>query len=115
MVLYVADGQRWSRTIEEYVEWAVQMDLWCKMRYFGRQLEEQLEKEKMAVNASPQNLLALLPDVFNVDDYRLMRQQQGRRGDGGSTLRMWKKRGYVDYDEDTQRWCKTALYSTKEG
>ena len=115
MVLYVADGQRWSRTIEEYVEWAVQMDLWCKMRYFGRQLEEQLEKEKMAVNASPQNLLALLPDVFTVDDYRLMRQQQGRRGDGGSTLRMWKKRGYVDYDEDTQRWCKTALYSTKEG
>lgn len=115
MVLYVAEGQRWSRDIEPYVCWSVQMDLWCKMRFFGDQLEEELSMEKKILNKGPMDLLSLLPDEFGLDDYKLMRQQQGRQGDGGSTLRMWKSREYVTYDEGTKKWTKTEKYFEKKG
>ena len=115
MVLYVAEGQRWSHDIEAYVCWSVQMDLWCKMRFFGDQLEEELSMEKKILNKGPMDLLSLLPDEFGLDDYKLMRQQQGRQGDGGSTLRMWKKREYVTFDDKTQKWTKTERYFEKRG
>ena len=115
MVLYVADGCRWSREIAAYVRWSVQNDLWCKMRFFGAQLEEQLDLEVKIVNQSPKNMLALLPDEFSDEDYSLMRQQQGKKGDGRSTLRMWKLRGYVDYDESSHRWCKTEKFYAQNG
>ena len=39
-----------------------------------------------------------------------MRQQQGRNGNGESTLRVWQTRGYIAYDEVTGRFVKTAEY-----
>ena len=55
MVLYVAQGYHWSEDIAEYVRWSEQMDLWCKMRFFGTQLEEEILQEVKQINASPQN------------------------------------------------------------
>lgn len=58
MVLYVAGGCKWSKDIADYVRWSEHMDLWCKMRFFGKQLEEELLAEEEQVSAAPQNLLA---------------------------------------------------------
>ena len=113
MVLYVADGMRWSREIADYVRWSVQMDLWCKMRFFGAQLEEQLDMEVKILNACPKDMLSLLGNDFTEEEYCLMRQQQGKQGDGRSTLRSWKLRGYVDFDEESRRWFKTEKYFAK--
>ena len=106
MVLYVAQGYHWSEDIAEYVRWSEQMDLWCKMRFFGTQLEEEILQEVKQINASPQNLLSTLPDEFTYEQFLRHRQQQGKCGDGKNTLRTWKHRGYVVYDEITKTWHK---------
>ena len=114
MVLYVAHDYKWSKEIAEFVRWAEQYNLWCKMLYFGQQLEKELrEEDEIQRQSGPQNLLDLLDDEFSKEQYLLMRQSQGRTGDGNSTLRSWVKRGYIAFDEACGRYSKTAKYKAK--
>ena len=114
MVLYVAHGYKWSKEIADFVRWSEQYNLWCKMLYFGQQLEKELREEvEIQRQSGPQNLLELLHDEFTKEQYRQMRQQQGRNGDGESTLRVWQSRGYIAYDEVSGRYCKTEAYKQK--
>ena len=116
MVLYVAHGYKWSREIADFVRWSEQYNLWCKMLYFGQQLEKELREEvEIQRQSGPQNLLELLPDEFTRDQYFQMRQSQGRTADGDSTLRVWTKRGHIVFDETTGRYCKTEAYKKKYG
>ena len=114
MVLYVAHGCKWSREIADFVRWSQQYNLWCKMLYFGQQLEHELREEQdIQRQSGPQNLLDLLPDEFTKEEYYHMRSQQGKTGSGDSTLRCWHSRGYIDYDEVSGRYCKTKAYKKK--
>lgn len=114
MVLYVAHGYKWSREIADFVRWCQSYNLWCKMLYFGQQLERELREEvEIQRQSGPQNLLELLPDEFTREQYHQMRQSQGRSGDGESTLRVWQNRGYIAYDEVSGRFCKTEAYKQK--
>ena len=116
MVLYVAHGYKWSKEIADFVRWSEQYNLWCKMLYFGKQLEKELREEvEMQRQSGPQNLLSLLPDEFTKEQYRQMRQNQGKSGDGEGTLRTWTNRGYIFYDETSGRYCKTEEYKQKYG
>ncbi len=116
MLLYVAHGYRWDKTIADFVRWSEQYNLWCKMLYFGAQLEKELREEvEIQRQSGPQNLLELLPDEFTKDQYRQMRQAQGKSGDGESTLRSWVKREHIVYDEVSGRYCKTEQYKIKFG
>ena len=116
MVLYVAHGYKWSREIADFVRWTQQYNLWCKMLYFGQQLEKELREEvEIQRQSGPQNLLELLPDEFTKEQYRQMRQQQGKAGNGDSTLRTWTSREYIVYDEVSGHYCKTASYKQKYG
>ena len=114
MVLYVAHGCKWSKEIADFVRWTQQYNLWCKMLYFGQQLEHELSDEvEMQQQIAPQNLLNLLPDEFTRDEYRQMRQSQGRGGDGNATLRTWTNRKYIVYDDTVGRYCKTIDYKNR--
>ena len=114
MVLYVAHGYKWSKEIADFVRWSEQYNLWCKMLYFGQQLEKELREEvEIQRQSGPQNLLELLPDEFTRDQYFQMRQSQGLTADGDSTLRVWTKRGHIVYDVTTGRYCKTEAYKKK--
>ena len=114
MVLYVAHGNKWSKEIADFVRWTQQYNLWCKMLYFGQQLEKELREEvEIQRQSGPQNLLALLPDEFTKEQYCQMRQQQGKSGSGDSTLRSWQSRGHIVYDEVSGRFCKTEAYKKK--
>ena len=114
MVLYVAQGYKWDKTIADFVRWTQQYNLWCKMLYFGQQLEKELREEvEIQRQSGPQNLLELLPDEFTREQYYQMRRSQGRSGDGDSTLRTWTSRGYIAFDEVSGRYCKTAEYKQK--
>jgi len=114
MVLYVAHGYKWSKEIADFVRWTEQYNLWCKMLYFGQQLEKELREEvEIQRQSGPQNLLELLPDEFTTSQYRQMRQQQGKSGDGDSTLRSWQSRGHIVYDEVSGRYCKTEAYKRR--
>ncbi len=114
MLLYVAHGYRWDKTIADFVRWSEQYNLWCKMLYFGAQLEKELREEvEIQRRSGPQNLLRLLPDEFTREEYMLMRQQQGRAGDGDSALRQWQTRKHIVYDEVSRRYCKTEEFKQK--
>ena len=116
MVLYVAHGCKWSKEIAEFVRWSQQYNLWCKMLYFGQQLEKELREEmEIQRQSGPQNLLELLPDEFTKEQYRQMRQQQNKQGDGESTLRSWQSRGHIVYDEASGRYCKSEAYKRRFG
>ena len=116
MVLYVAHGYKWSREIADFVRWSQQYNLWCKMLYFGQQLEKELREEvEIQRQSGPQNLLELLPDEFTREQYYQMRQSQGRTADGDSTLRVWTKRGHIVFDVTTGRYRKTEAYKKKYG
>lgn len=113
MVLYVAGGYKWDKTIEDFVHWTQQYNLWCKMIYFGQQLEHELrEEEAIQRQSGPQNLLELLPAQFDLEQYRQMRAAQGRTTNGDSTLRTWAARGYIYLDQASGLYCKSTQYIT---
>ena len=88
MVLYVAHGYKWTNEIANFVRWSEQYNLWCKMLYFGQQLEQELREEvEIQRQNGPRNLLDLVPDEFTREQYGQMRQSQGKNGDGEGTLR----------------------------
>ena len=116
MVLYVAHDYKWDKIIADFVRWTEQYNLWCKMLYFGNQLEQELQEEVTIERQSgPRNLLDLLPDEFTREQYRQMRQSQGRPSDNDSTLHTWTNRGHIAFDEATGHYCKTLAYKRKFG
>ena len=98
-VLYVANGQKWESTIDEFVRWSLNYDLWCKMSFFGEDIARAVNGDGSRVGTrGPRNLLELLPDEFTLDDAKRVRQQQGLSNEGSKPARMvrtWINRGYV--------------------
>ena len=119
MVLYVAHGERWDKSMEDFVRWSLKYDLWCTMRFFGAAIEEMENSDIAYSRPGPQNLLDLLPEVFTREQAGTMRQNQGiRQGSLKAMLSNWKKRGYIElYGEEVpqkeiarQRYIKTEEY-----
>ena len=95
-VLYVAHGEKWDKTMEDFVRWSLQYDLWCKMKFFGEAIESQEESFSVAKKSGPKNLLDLLPMEFTREEAQQMRHRQGiRRGSVQVMLDNWRKRGYI--------------------
>ena len=119
MVLYVANGEVWDDTMEDFIRWSLQYDLWCKMHFFGEAIEEQEYAGIKSTNRGPQNLLDLLPEIFTREEAGMLRQRQGiRTGNLSIMLSNWKKRGYIEiYGEEMppkeihrQRYIKSESY-----
>ena len=117
MVLFVAHGGVWDKTMEEFVRWSLRYDLWCKMQFFGEAIEMQETSVSGLKQRGPRNLLDLLPKVFTREEANLMRQRQDiRRGNVKMMLDNWKKRGYIEpYGEKTddmgrRQFIKTESY-----
>ena len=119
MVLYVANGEVWDETMEDFIRWSLQYDLWCKMHFFGEAIEEQEYAGMKSTNRGPQNLLDLLPEIFTREEAGMLRQRQGiRTGNLTYMLSNWKKRGYIEiYGEEMppkeihrQRYIKSEAY-----
>ena len=97
-VLYVANGCQWEKSIEDFIRWSLQYDLWCKMEFFGADIEAANRDENNKVSHGPRNLLDLLPDEFTLEDIRRVRQQQGLPVDKRKCylmIRQWVHRKYV--------------------
>ena len=97
-VLYVANGQKWEKSIEDFIKWSLDYDLYCKMAFFGEDIERACyDGERIGIRG-PRNLLELLPDEFTVEDAKRVRQSQGLSNNGNYCMKMirtWKNRGYV--------------------
>ncbi|MBO5313933.1 MAG: VirE protein [Prevotella sp.] len=123
MVLFVASGGKWDKTVENFIRWSLQYDLWCKMRFFGQDIE--LAENAHYASTSrrgPRNLLDLLPDVFTREEAQLLRQKMGMNKGGLSLMiSTWKQRGYIQLLDEAmpqaelsqQRFGKTDLYLNK--
>ena len=122
MVLYVAHGEKWDKTMEDFVRWSLQYDLWCKMNFFGEAIEALEESVFEKRTKGPQNLLDQLPEVFTREEANNLRQRLRVRG--GSLRHMlgnWRSRGYIEiYGEElpkselnNQRYIKTEEYLKK--
>ncbi len=95
-VLYVAHGFKWDKSMEDFVRWSLQYDLWCKMEFFGEDIDNAGKVQKHT-KRGPRNLLELLPDKFTTDDAIRLRQNEGM--DVKNTrpmLYQWMKRGYIE-------------------
>ena len=120
MVLYVAHGGVWDKTMEDFVRWSLKYDMWCKMEFFGEAIEAQEYGLKTKKQRGLRNLLDLLPEVFTYEEAGLMRQRQGIwTGTLGKMIFNWKTRGYIELmeGEDTasvsRKYRKTKEYLMK--
>lgn len=99
-LLYVANDYKWDRTIEDFVRWSLQYDMWCKMQFFGEAIEH-ADLTTELPRRGPRNLLELLPDEFTIQDAINVRRQQGMDSKGcAQMVRMWKVRHYVEQITD---------------
>ena len=95
-VLYVANGCKWEKSIEDFTRWSLQNDLWCKMNYFGAMIAAENEDNSYETKRGPQNMLLMLPDEFTTDDVIRVRKQCGLSEKGTSDqIRQWKSRKFV--------------------
>ena len=122
MVLFVAHGGVWDKTMEEFIRWSLKYDMWCKMRFFGEAIEEVESRGFREKKRGPQNLLDLLPDIFTRDEALQMRNRQGIvQGSVGNMLASWKTRKYIELygpevpkeEPGRQQYIKTATYLKK--
>ena len=96
-VLYVAHGYKWDKSIEEFVRWSLDYDLWCKMHFFGEAIEAAEQGGKQEKRRGPRNLLEMLPNEFTFDDAVSVRRKQGLNREGtGAMIRTWRNRGYIE-------------------
>ena len=97
-VLYVANGCKWEKTIDDFIRWSLEYDLWCKMEFFGEDIAKANMETETRTKRGPRNLLELLPDVFTIADARRVRQQQGMGNENRKCEKMihqWVFRKYV--------------------
>ena len=120
MVLFVAHGGVWDKTMEDFVRWSLKYDMWCKMQFFGEAIEEVESASTGGKHRGPRNLLDLLPEVFTHEEAGMMRNKQGiRRGTLSKMIYNWKDRGYIEPCEDSpeegalRKYRKTAAYLKK--
>ena len=122
MVLFVASGGKWDKTVENFIRWSLQYDLWCKMRFFGQDIELAESAMNISKRKGPRNLLDFLPDIFTREEAHLLRQKKGlERGSLDAMLNNWTARGYIHlYGEirpkseiSQQRYEKTEYYLRK--
>ena len=110
-MLYIMNGCKWSRDIEDFCRWSFDYDMWCKMNLFSEALNEDIEVERTVTRGGMANMLDLLPDEFTREECRSMRIQQGKKNPNPKDqLGQWTKRGFIFYDVETQKYHKTKKY-----
>ena len=116
MVLYLANGEKWEKPIEEFIEWSVKYDLWCKMRFFGNQMQEAIDADsRMVYHATGvSNLLLYVHDTFDKVEIQRVCQIHGTKTKLAILLCNWKKRGFIVKNEDGT-FSKTAKFIGKYG
>ena len=101
-VLYVANGCRWEKPIEDFARWSLRYDLWCKLQLFGQMIydaDNDSSSLPRTAPKGPKNLLEMLPEEFSAADYIRVRQSEGFDCDNARTvscaLNQWVYRGYI--------------------
>ena len=116
MVLYLANGEKWEKAIEDFIVWSVKYDLWCKMRFFGNQMQEAIDADTRSIYhaSGVSNLLLFVHDTFDKAEIQEVCMVHGTKTKLAILLCTWKKRGFIVKNEDGT-FSKTAKFIAKYG
>ena len=110
-ILWALNGQTWTRSMAEVVEWLLYRDIWSKLRIFSDMLKSGDDSTKEAAKAGPKNMLDSLPDNFNEAQLEALRLESGKSKEGTKAqLRQWLHRKFITYSELTGLYTKTEEY-----
>jgi len=115
IVLYIAQDMTWDKKIEDFCEWSLDYDLWCKNYFFGEMINTAREASKTKSYVGRGNMLNLLPDVFSREDAQEIRKKTNKVVEGTKhMLNVWIYRGYIVYNQETEMYEKTDTYKLKQ-
>lgn len=116
MVLYLANGEKWEKAIEDFIVWSVKYDLWCKMRFFGNQMQEAIDADNRSIYhaSGVSNLLLFVHDTFDKAEIQEVCMVHGTKTKLAVLLCTWKKRGFIVKNEDGT-FSKTTKFIGKYG
>ena len=116
MILFICNNYQWDKTISDFVEWSCRYGLWCKLRFFGEEMEALKRKEMRLtgkgtnVRRSQVSLLDYLPQEFTKEEYKAVRKEHPElcsdKGNAMALLRTWKKRGSIEFDDIAGKFIK---------
>ena len=108
-VLYVANGCKWEKSIEDFIRWSLEYDLWCKMAFFGDAVT-QANRYNGPSNNQPQSMLLSLDKEFtrkDVENLYISKSMDVTKV--SQTLRSWKHRNLImETGKDAYKQLKYA-------
>lgn len=118
ILLYIMNGMKWSRDIEEFIIWTFDYDLWVKMCILGQEISSKLEQDHRIMRPGVACLLEQLGDSFTRQEYEVLYKVQCPKAidfkrASGNLLAQWKKRGWIEENTEQQIYCKTGVYYQK--
>lgn len=112
-VLYILNGQTWTKAMGEFVEWLMYYDLWSKNQIFGDMFKDGDTSVVEAQKSGPKNMLDDLPDSFNEAQLEALRVTRDKPKEGTKRqLRVWMSRKFIVHSAQTGLYTKTPEYLT---
>ena len=110
-ILWALNGQTWTRSMGEVVEWLLYRDIWSKLRIFSDMLKGGDDSIQEASKAGPKNMLNSLPNTFNEAQLEALRLESGKSKEGTKNqLKQWVFRKFITYSNQTGMYTKTEEY-----
>ena len=118
IILYIMNGMKWNKEIEDFITWTFDYDLWVKMCILGQEISTKLEQDYRIMRPGVACLLEQLGDSFTRQEYEVLYKAQcGSVADfrkaSGNLLSQWKKRGWIEEDKAQGIFYKTDVYYQK--
>ena len=114
-ILFILNGQCWTRAMGEFVEWLVYHDIWSKMQVFGDMLKDGDTSTSEIGKTGPRNMLEDLGDTFNESELEALRANAGKPKEGTKRqLAVWVSRHFIEYSAQTGLYSKTKLYLNRK-
>lgn len=91
MVLYIAEGSKFTQEMKEFMRWSLDYDLWCKMHFFGEDVRRVFAQDNyVAPKKGSKTLRDLLPQEFTIEDVKKLNTK-----DSAGLLKKWKQRNQI--------------------
>ena len=114
-ILWALNNQTWTKAMGELVEWLVYHDIWSKLQVFGDMLKGGDPSTGETNKGGIKNMLEDLRDTFNEAELETLRTSIGKSKEGTKALlRVWKNRGFIEFNEQTGLYTKTPIYLNRK-
>ena len=118
ILLYIMNGMKWTKEIENFIIWTFEYDMWVKMCLLGEELTTKLERDNRIMKPGVSCLLEQLGDSFTRQEFEVLYKAQYRstvefKKSASNLLSQWKKRGWIEEDKTQNIFYKSENYYQK--